>query len=75
MSDELLPYAPLILKLLQGVIYYDDKLWEQLISYAAPIHLHFASSIKDFPKKAVKSGLPRQIHVGRSDSVIPHPST
>ena len=36
-----LPYASLILKLLQGVIYYDDKQWEQLISYAVPIHRHF----------------------------------
>lgn len=41
--DELLPYAPLILKLLQGVIYYDDKQWEQLISYATPIQRHFAA--------------------------------
>ena len=39
--EELLPYAPLILKLLQGVVYYDDKHWEQLISYAAPIRRHF----------------------------------
>jgi hypothetical protein len=41
--DELLPYAPLILKLLQGVVYYDDKQWEQLISYAAPVRRHFAA--------------------------------
>ncbi len=40
--DKQLPYASLILKLLQGVIYYDDKQWEQLISYAAPIRRHFA---------------------------------
>ncbi|MCP4415110.1 MAG: DUF4194 domain-containing protein [Chloroflexi bacterium] len=39
--NEPLPYASLILKLLQGVIYYDDKQWEQLISYAAPIRRHF----------------------------------
>ncbi len=37
-----LPYASLILKLLQGVIYYDDKQWERLISYAVPIRRHFA---------------------------------
>lgn len=43
MPEEVLPYAPLILKLLQGVVYYDDKLWEQLISYAAPIQRHFAA--------------------------------
>jgi uncharacterized protein (DUF4415 family) len=41
--DELLPYAPLILKLLQGVVYYDDKQWELLISYATPIQRHFAA--------------------------------
>ena len=41
--DEPLPYAPLILKLLQGVVYYDDKQWEQLISYAAPVQRHFAA--------------------------------
>jgi hypothetical protein len=41
--DERLPYAPLILELLQGVVYYDDKQWEQLISYAAPIKRHFAA--------------------------------
>jgi hypothetical protein len=41
--DEPLPYAPLILKLLQGVVYYDDKQWEQLIGYAAPIRRHFAA--------------------------------
>jgi hypothetical protein len=39
--NEPLPYAPLILKLLQGVVYYDDKLWQQLISDAIPIRRHF----------------------------------
>jgi hypothetical protein len=43
MSDDLLPYAPLVLKLLQGVIYYDDKQWEQLISHAVPLRRHFAA--------------------------------
>jgi hypothetical protein len=42
MMSEPLPYAPLILKLLQGVLYYDDKLWDQLIGYAAPLRRHFA---------------------------------
>lgn len=42
MTDPL-PYASLILKLLQGVVYYDDKQWEQLISYAVPIQRHFAA--------------------------------
>jgi hypothetical protein len=41
--NEQLPYAALILKLLQGVLYYDDKLWPQLISYAAPVQRHFAA--------------------------------
>ena len=41
--DDLLPYASLILKLLQGVVYYDDKQWEQLISYAVPVQRHFAA--------------------------------
>lgn len=41
--DDYLPYAPLILKLLQGVVYYDDKQWESLISYATPIRKHFAA--------------------------------
>lgn len=43
MSEEPLPYASLILKLLQGVVYYDDKQWEPLISYAAPVRRHFAA--------------------------------
>jgi len=41
--NEPLPYAPLILKLLQGVVYYDDKLWDPLLSYAAPLSRHFAA--------------------------------
>lgn len=40
---DLHPYAPLILKLLQGTVYYDDKQWEMLLSYAAPIRRHFAA--------------------------------
>lgn len=43
MSDETLPYAPLVLKLLQGVVYYDDRHWEMLISYATPLRRHFAA--------------------------------
>lgn len=39
--NEPLPYAPLILKLLQGVVYYDDKQWQQLLSDAIPIRRHF----------------------------------
>ena len=43
MSEQLLPYAPLILKLLQGVVYYDDKQWDMLLSYANPVQRHFAA--------------------------------
>lgn len=42
MTEQRLPYAPLILKLLQGVMYYDDKQWDKLLSYASPIQTHFA---------------------------------
>lgn len=41
--NDTLPYAPLVLKLLQGVVYYDDTQWELLISYAAPLRRHFAA--------------------------------
>lgn len=43
MTNQTLPYAALILKLLQGVIYYEDKQWDRLLSYAAPIQAHFAA--------------------------------
>lgn len=36
-----LPYAPVILKLLQGVIYSDDSHWERLQSYLTPIKEYF----------------------------------
>lgn len=36
-----LPYAPVILKLLQGVIYSDDPHWERLQSYLTPIKEYF----------------------------------
>ncbi len=36
------PYAPVIIKLLQGVIYNDDKeLWDNLIKYHIPIKEYF----------------------------------
>jgi Domain of unknown function (DUF4194) len=35
------PYAPVILKLLQGAIYSDDPHWERLQSYLAPIKEYF----------------------------------
>ncbi len=43
MSRDRLPYAPVVLKLLKDVLYYDDRHWETLLSYAAPIQNHFAS--------------------------------
>lgn len=43
MSDETLPYAPLVLKLLQGVVYFDDRHWEMLVSYVTPLRRHFAA--------------------------------
>lgn len=35
------PYAPVILKLLQGVLYSDDPHWERLQSYLTPIREYF----------------------------------
>jgi hypothetical protein len=35
------PYAPVILKLLQGVLYSDDPHWERLQSYLSPIKEYF----------------------------------
>ncbi|WP_008307910.1 DUF4194 domain-containing protein [Leptolyngbya sp. PCC 6406] len=35
------PYAPVILKLLQGVLYSDDPHWERLQSYLTPIKEYF----------------------------------
>jgi hypothetical protein len=43
MHEPLLPYAAVILKLLRGVVYYDDKEWDTLLSYEKAIHLHMAS--------------------------------
>jgi hypothetical protein len=37
-----LPYAPVILKLLQGAIYSDDPHWDRLQSYLPPIKKYFA---------------------------------
>lgn len=36
-----LPYAPVLLKLLQGVIYSDDPHWDRLQSYLTPIKEYF----------------------------------
>lgn len=35
------PYAPVILKLLQGVVYSDDPHWERLQSYLSPVEEYF----------------------------------
>ncbi|ETX08584.1 DUF4194 domain-containing protein [Candidatus Entotheonella palauensis] len=42
MSEPLLPYAAAIIKLLRGVVYFDDKEWETLLSYEKAIELHMA---------------------------------
>jgi Domain of unknown function (DUF4194) len=36
------PYAPVIIKLLQGVIYSDDPHWERLQSYLTPVRDYFS---------------------------------
>ncbi len=44
MSQDVLPYAPVILKLLQGVLYYsDERHWELLRSYEQPLQQYFAA--------------------------------
>ncbi len=43
MNEPLLPYAAVILKLLRGVVYYDDKEWDTLLSYEKAVRLHMAS--------------------------------
>jgi hypothetical protein len=37
----LLPYASVIVKLLQGAVYYEDKLWHELLLNQTPISRHF----------------------------------
>lgn len=41
-SQPIPPYAPAILKLLQGVVYSDDFHWERLQTYLTPIKEYFA---------------------------------
>ena len=43
MSESILPYAAVILKLLRGVVYFDDKEWDTLLSYEKAVQLHMAS--------------------------------
>ena len=43
MNEPLLPYASVILKLLRGVVYFDDKEWDTLLSYEKAVQLHMAS--------------------------------
>ena len=40
-SPETQPYAPVIIKLLQGVVYSDDTYWEQMQTYLSPIKEYF----------------------------------
>jgi hypothetical protein len=43
MTAPLLPYAPVILRLLQGVLYHDDDLWEKLHIHQTAVSDHFAA--------------------------------
>jgi hypothetical protein len=43
MNEPLLPYAAVVLKLLRGVVYFDDKEWDTLLSYEKAVQLHMAS--------------------------------
>jgi Domain of unknown function (DUF4194) len=43
MNEPLVPYAAVILKLLRGVLYYDDKEWNTLLSYQQAVKQHFTS--------------------------------
>lgn len=43
LNEPLLPYAAVILKLLRGVVYHDDKEWDTLLSYEKAVQLHMAS--------------------------------
>jgi hypothetical protein len=43
MHESLVPYAAVILKLLRGVLYYDDKEWDTLLSYQKAVKQHFTS--------------------------------
>lgn len=42
-SPIVLPYASVILKLLQGVLYQDDKQWELLMANTRPVEQHFSA--------------------------------
>ncbi|MCB1177463.1 MAG: DUF4194 domain-containing protein [Leptospiraceae bacterium] len=43
MNNKLLPYTNVIIKLLQGIIYLDDKEWNELKKYTDEIKKHFNS--------------------------------
>ena len=43
MTDDVLPYAPVVLKLLQDTVYHDDKDWELLLSYLPALRRHFSA--------------------------------
>jgi len=40
-SEGPVPYAPVIIKLLQGVLYSDDAYWDRLQTYLSPVSEHF----------------------------------
>jgi hypothetical protein len=43
-ADAIAPYAPAIIRLLQGVVYHDDApTWDLLLNYRSPIQEHFGT--------------------------------
>lgn len=43
MTTQTLPYAAVVLKLLRGVLYFDDKEWDPLLTNQTPVRHHFES--------------------------------
>jgi len=43
MTQPILPYAAVILKLLSDILYHDDKEWEMLLTYQSAVRQHFAA--------------------------------
>lgn len=41
MTTQTLPYAAVVLKLLRGVLYFDDKDWDPLLTHQTPVRSHF----------------------------------
>lgn len=41
MTTQTLPYAAVVLKLLRGVLYFEDKEWEPMLTHQTPVRNHF----------------------------------